>query len=434
MKIRPIITYLFIRNRRVSTGELGPDTQGYIYCRITVLGKDKEFATGLALTYGEWNLAAHRLRGKSVAAKQANEALTKLEDRLTDLAADLDRQGKSVTAQRLHQLYKKNGCATGLLPLFIDFLQEQEALVGVEISKATLGAHRARYGNLLAFLEAQGLTDLRPEEFTHNLADKMLYWLVGQRQFARNTALKNLQNVSQVLRWGVRREVLDKNPMDLYKYKLAEPKPLVYLTEEEIKSFSQLPLASKQLERVRDCFEFQCYTGLAYADMAALDMASQAETLPDGRRLLRVRRQKSTITHGYECVIPLLPEAERILAKYSDKLPVCVNQLYNKCLKQIGLFAGLDPEKCTSHVGRKTAGVLLLNAGIRMEVVSKFLGHSSVKMTEKVYAKILDKTVLNEFDRVFGAALPPALPAENGRVVPMWAEPTTDRKEVGACG
>jgi integrase/recombinase XerD len=419
MRIRPIITYIFVRNRRISVGELCADTQGFIYCRITVLGKDKEFATGIALTYGEWSVEAHRLRGKSVAAKQANEGLTKLEDRLNDLAADLDRQGKSITAQRLYQLYKKNGCTTGLLPLFADFLKEQESLVGIEISKATLGAHRARYGNLTDFLTAHGLTDLRPEEFTHNLADKLLHWLVGQQQFARNTALKNLQNVSQVLRWGVRRELLDKNPMDLYQYKLAEAKPIVYLTEEEVKALAKLPLASKQLERVRDAFILQCYTGLAYADLAALDIAQQAETLPDGRRLLRVRRQKSTITHGYECVIPLLPEAERVLALYGDKPPVCVNQLYNKCLKQIGLFAGLDPEKCTSHIGRKTAGVLLLNAGIRMEVVSKFLGHSSVKMTEKVYAKILDKTVLSEFDRVFTPAPVPEAPAA-GRVVQMW--------------
>jgi integrase/recombinase XerD len=421
MRTRPIITYIFVRNRRLSVGPLCAETQGFIYCRLTVLGKDKEFATGLALTYGEWSVEAHRLRGKSVAVKQANEALTKLENRLNDLAADLDRQGKPITAQRLHQLYQKNGAAHGLLPLFADFLTEQQALVGVEISKATLAAHRARYGNLVDFLTAHNLLDLRPEEFTHNLADKMLYWLLTQQGFARNTALKNLQNVSQVLRWAVRRERLDRNPLDLYRYKLAEAKPLQYLTEEEVRSLTSIPLASKQLERVRDCFVLQCYTGLAYADLAALDMASQAETLPDGRRLLRVRRQKSTITHGYECVIPLLPEAERILALYGDKLPVCVNQLYNRCLKQIGLFAGLDPDKCTSHVGRKTAGVLLLNAGIRMEVVSKFLGHASVRMTEKVYAKILDKTVLNEFDRVFAPTPPtPTIPDHSARMVPMW--------------
>lgn len=330
MRIRPIITFFFVKNRRLTPGEKTAATVGFLHCRITVLGKDKEFATGITLAYGEWSAEAQRLRGKSVAVKQANEGLTKLADRLNDLAADLDRQGKPVTASRLHQLYQKNGCTTGLLPLFADFLKEQESLVGVEISKATLGQHRARYGNLVDFLTAHDLTDLRPEEFTHNLADKMLYWLLTAQGFARNTALKNLQNISQVLRWGVRRELLDRNPMDLYRYKLAEAKPLVYLTEEEVQALARLPLASKQLERVRDAFVLQCYTGLAYADLAALDMAKQAETLPDGRRMLRVRRQKSTLTHGYECVIPLRPEAERVLALYADKLPVCVNQLYNR--------------------------------------------------------------------------------------------------------
>jgi integrase/recombinase XerD len=105
--------------------------------------------------------------------------------------------------------------------LFTHFLLEQKSLVGVKISTATTGQHRARFNNPTDFLQAHNLIDLRPEEFTHNMADKMLYWLVGTAGFGRNTTLKNLQNISQVLRWAVRRELLDKNPMKLYTYKLA---------------------------------------------------------------------------------------------------------------------------------------------------------------------------------------------------------------------
>ncbi|HEX8349569.1 MAG TPA: hypothetical protein VF598_06395, partial [Hymenobacter sp.] len=57
-------------------------------------------------------------------------------------------------------------------------------------------------------------------------------------------------------------------------------------------------------------------------------------------------------------------------------------------------------------------------------IVSKVLGHSSVTMTETVYAKILDKTVVQAFERVFGTA--PIAPApgfapeaETGRVIPF---------------
>jgi integrase/recombinase XerD len=416
MKTRPQILFLFRKDARHA------ERVGTIVCRITVRGISTSFSTGIRTMHEDWSLDAHRLRGRSVEAKRANEALTKLEDRLNDIAADLDRQDKIFTAKRLHQLYQKQGCSVSLLQLFVQFLGEKKTLVGVEVCGRTVSNHGTRHKNLSAFLEAHNLSDLRPEEFTHNLADKMLYWLIGVKQMGRNTALKNLQNISQVLSWGVRRDLLDKNPMALYSYKLSAPKDLVYLSLEEVEKLTAYPLVSAPLQRVRDSFIFQCWTGLAYADLAALNVAKQAEQLPDGRRLLRVRRQKSTLQKGYECVIPLLPEAERILALYKDNLPVPTNQVYNRFLKEIGAVVGLSQEQMNSHIGRKTAGVMMLNAGIRMEVVSKFLGHSSVKMTETVYAKILDKTLVAEFDRVFSPQPPPVLeePTQESKVVTMW--------------
>lgn len=416
MKTRPQILFLFRKDAR------HVERPGSIVCRITVNGKATTFSTGIRALREEWNSEAHRLKGRTAETKRENDSLTKLEDRLNDIAADLDRQDKVFTAKRLQQIYQRQGCSVSLLQLFAQFLAEKQTLINVEVCSRTVSTYRTRQKNLTDFLQAHSLSDLRPEEFTHNLADKLLYWLISTKM-ERNTAFKNLQNISQVLSWGVRRGLLDNNPMALYRYKLSGPKDIIYLTVEEVEKLAAYPLMSAPLQRVRDCFIFQCWSGLAYADLAALDLAKQAERLPDGRRLLRVRRQKSTLQKGYECVIPLLPEAERILALYKDNLPVPTNQVYNRFLKEIGAVVGLSQEQMNSHIGRKTAGVMMLNAGIRMEVVSKFLGHSSVKMTETVYAKILDKTLVAEFDRVFAsAALTPTRPNHSGRVVPMWQE------------
>ncbi|OGX80840.1 hypothetical protein BEN47_06170 [Hymenobacter lapidarius] len=379
------------------------------------MGRDRiEVATGIETTYGDWDGAASRVLGRTPAARTANESLVKMRDRLTDIVADLDRQNKPITAKRVQRVYLTNGAMLNMIELFQQFLAEQQGLVGVEISPATATAHKVRFGNICAFLQAHKLTELRPEEFTINMADKLLYWLMKAKGHKRNTALKNLQNVSQVLTWGVRREHLDKNPMVLYQYKLTAPGEIKYLTVGEI-GILRATCLPDYLARVRDCFLFQCWTGLAYADLYALNVARDAEYQTDAqgnlRRLLRVRRQKSTMHHGYECVIPLLPEAERLLSQYKGELPVPANAVYNRYLKEIGAVCGFSADKMTTHVGRKTAGVMMLNLGIRMEVVSKFLGHSSVKMTEKVYAKILDTTLVNEFDRVFSVTPLPTQPA-----------------------
>ena len=44
--------------------------------------------------------------------------------------------------------------------------------------------------------------------------------------------------------------------------------------------------------------------------------------------------------------------------------------------------------------------MVLLNKGISIEVVAKVLGHSSIRITESVYAKVLDKSVAEAFAKI----------------------------------
>jgi len=55
------------------------------------------------------------------------------------------------------------------------------------------------------------------------------------------------------------------------------------------------------------------------------------------------------------------------------------------------------------HTLRRTFGSDLLNRGVRIEVVSKLLGHADTRTTEQCYAELLDSTVRDEFHRALGA-------------------------------
>ncbi|RZJ88145.1 MAG: hypothetical protein EOO60_11420, partial [Hymenobacter sp.] len=387
------------------------------------------FETGLRTRADNWSsVAGGRVLGRTKADRHVEIQLVKLRDDLNDIHADLERQGKAVTARRMLDLYRDPRTHHTLLELMQQMLKEEKRLVGIEIAQITHTHHKSRFKKVAQFLAAHDLSDLHPSEFTHSMADKLLHWLLIDQRFARNSAIKGVQIVGMALNWGVRRELLDTSPMHLYKYKLAPPKEIIYLMAEDVAELSALALKDGPLQRVRDAFILQCWTGLAYADLLALNVRRDVEYYSDGqgirRRLLRVRRQKSTVSKSLECVIPLLPEAERILAQYHDRVPVFTNQVYNRYLKQLAPHIGMEPDKLTTHVGRKTAGVMMLNLGVRMEVVSKYLGHRSVSMTERVYAKILDKTLIEDFSRVFynatQAATPTTTPELTPRVVPMW--------------
>ncbi|WP_167856344.1 site-specific integrase [Hymenobacter metallicola] len=394
-----LIRFLFRAN---TTDKARPGT---ITVRVTVDGEQTTpFATEVKVLYKDWNPGQQRVKGRGEAADYANAKLKRVRDAFEELEDHFIREKTPYTAAALVKLYKAGGYSKlNLLELFDSFLQEKASLVDVEISTSTLAVYRTRRRSLEAFLKAREELDMRPETFDHNTADAYFHWLRLSKSAGKPYAQKTLECVKQVLLWGIRRKHLTTNPMAGYTMRKAAPKELIFLDLDELGRVSYYPFSLQAVQRAADCFVFQCWTGLAYADLANLRIPRDVSRGHDGRRWLKIVRQKSTMDKPYECIVPLLPEAERILARYEQQLPVISNQNYNRYLKEVAALCGLSVERLTTHIGRKTAGVLLLNAGVRMEVVSKILGHSSIKMTERIYAKILDKTIAEDINRVFGA-------------------------------
>lgn len=408
MKTRACMMF-WLRTDKVNKQGLAP-----LSCRLTVKGKRVEITTNIRVAPKDWNPVRKKVLGKTEAAMRDNSYLLQMQNRIDEIVADLDRQGKPATAQSIARIYRAGGTISpNMTALFQAYLTEREALVGVEFAPATIKQNKTASNRLSDFLKLHRLTDLRPEEMTHNMADKMVHWLLGTLKHKRASVNKVMRAVSQMLTWAVRREYIEKNPLHLYKYKRQAAGEIVFLTEGELAALVSLPLPTGRLATVRDCFALQCWTGLAYADLAALNVAASAEYRTDAsgtvRRLLRITRAKSTMEKGYEAVIPLQDEAERILALYSDCMPVPTNQEYNQALKELGALAGISRDKMHSHVGRKTAGTLMLNRGVPLTAVSKFLGHSNTLITQKLYAKLLDTTVVDAFGAVFGSAPAPIM-------------------------
>ncbi|KEQ30329.1 hypothetical protein N180_10290 [Pedobacter antarcticus 4BY] len=79
----------------------------------------------------------------------------------------------------------------------------------------------------------------------------------------------------------------------------------------------------------------------------------------------------------------------KVCLNKGNLLPVPSNQKMNEYLKEIADLCGID-KKLTSHIARHTFAttVTLLN-GVPIESVSKLLGHTNIRTTQR-YAKILD--------------------------------------------
>ena len=70
-------------------------------------------------------------------------------------------------------------------------------------------------------------------------------------------------------------------------------------------------------------------------------------------------------------------------------------QYVEQALQRIGERAGLT-RKLKPHTLRRTFGSYLLNKGLRLEVVSKLLGHANTAITERAYARLEDDTIRDE--------------------------------------
>lgn len=165
------------------------------------------------------------------------------------------------------------------------------------------------------------------------------------------------------------------------------------LTREEIERLKSAEMPTVCLSQVRDLFLFQTYTCMAYVDMVHFDSRLLKEV--GGQYVYSGKRAKT----GKDFCFVLLPAAVEIVRKYFGALPVISNQKYNCYVKMVMQAAGID-KPVTTHWARHTGATLLLNAGVSMDVVAKVLGHSSTSITKKIYAKILEETVVREMERV----------------------------------
>jgi len=160
------------------------------------------------------------------------------------------------------------------------------------------------------------------------------------------------------------------------------------LTPQEFEQLKKAKMPTNKLERVRDLFVFQTYTCLRYSDLARFN--NNNITIINGTEVYKCTQKKTRKV----ATIPLLKPTLDILNKYKGFLPIISNPKYNEYLKLVAQVSGIN-KPLSTHWARHTGATILLNDGVDLKVVSKICGHSSIKITEQIYAKLLDETVVN---------------------------------------
>lgn len=378
-----------IRSKRKTTHK---DLPHYISIRLRVNGvpAKSDIATGVSVaTVEDWDNKKQLIRGRADLTGAKNEQLKKMASDITEIFNLLRSQNKPVSAEIIKQIYtgKSEALITGLLQLYEAFVKQHDK----NVNKDTLRNWKCRQTAITAYVRQKlKRKDVELSEISPRWANDYYAWYQTTRKTGKSVAGRAIGALKTVLNFGVNDGALTTNPLSALTFERDPPKPIVYLNESEVAKIANCPFFDARLQQVADCFLLQCYTGMAYNEMLAFDAKKHLQTDSKGASWIIIYRGKTKEL----CRIPLLAAARVLLEKYDKKMPLITNQKMNTYLKEVGKLAQLDNyETLTTHVGRRTMGTFLLNKGVSIEVVSKVLGHASIKITERHYAALLTTTI-----------------------------------------
>lgn len=215
------------------------------------------------------------------------------------------------------------------------------------------------------------------------------------KDYSETHSKKSMKILKYFFALAVQDGKLQANPFGLLKIGQGTPeKEVKYLTQEEIEKIRNARIVSDRIDKVRDLFLFQCYSGLAFVDMAHLE-PSDVQRNNEGQYYIKKNRYKTNVQ--YTSV--LFRDAISIWEFYDGELPIISNQKYNSYLKELDDITGLK-RGLTSHMGRHSYACYCINElGIDFPTLAKMLGHTTTQMTE-IYGKIFDTTVFQKTKKI----------------------------------
>lgn len=351
----------------------GIDSKTPIYCRIKINGLSADFFTGLKIHSEHFDKEKQRFNiRKNKNYIIDNESLDSIYEDLKKIIV----RNPTFSAKDVKDFYiKKDVRQSTLVEIFDMYLQQVVYIKGLEIGTIK------KWQNVKKHLDEY----FKKQNFVKESSGIELYnYVKTKKKSSNNHAVRSVKYFCTAMDWAVKKGLLKENKMDVSGLRRDNKSEVKFLEDYQTKKLIEIPL-NGGIEEIRDLFIFICFTGFDYCDFKDFDPKRDVDFV---QKRIYWNRGKNT----NERILPLFPEARRIIEKYNYKLPVVTNTSFNKTLKVFGTWLGLK-FGLTTKIGRKTAGMWLLNEGVPMEVVQVILGHKDIRTTQRYYARILPKSV-----------------------------------------
>ena len=387
------------------------DKPTLILLRILYNGKRIKLSTGEAIHPKFWNSERQEVRRLYPSSMEINSLLKSMKSEIESIVRESLANKRPLSAQFIKEKFRaafqrgvRSDSFYDLFDLFIDTGKTTKV-------SGVIRSYISTKKRIQEFEEDTGY-EINFVTMDNGFYDKFLKYLIEKRNITNNTIGTHFKIIKTFLNWA-ENAGYNHNPA-FHKFKVFKEEAYdIYLTEEEIRRLEELDLSGrKSMEKIRDAFLLQCYTGLRFSDLKNL----KPENLKDDHITLGSIKTKERL------IIPLSSRARQIIERYPDlnfNLPG--NQAMNAALKEMAQLAGIiDSEQVVTyqgsnriektfpkyrligtHTARRTFITLSLEKGMRIEIVMKISGHKSMSSFKK-YIKLTDRVITSEMEKGWG--------------------------------
>jgi integrase len=238
-------------------------------------------------------------------------------------------------------------------------------------------------------------------------------WLRKEKKVNNTTINMRIRHLKTIWNIAIDEEIISNNLFKRYKMPKSEVTKVKSLSSEEIERFKNYHSKNTKMQYIADLFLFSYYVGgLNFTDIARLK-----DSNIDDKNMISFERKKT----GTFIRNSLTKEARDIIKKYYKKgniylFPILspnltekqkiskiksITRETNKRLKVIAKELNLSIKDITTYTARDTFATEMMRKDVPIKMVSKSLGHTTTKTTEKHYlGDYEDERKKKEFDKL----------------------------------
>lgn len=225
----------------------------------------------------------------------------------------------------------------------------------------------------------------------YNFLCKLENVFTTKLKFKHNTVCSNLSKLRAILNLAFKQKIIKENPFIHFKIK-GYQSTRQFLTKNDVLKIEEYrkDITNSEAQRnIASIFLFLCYTGIRIGDFQKINFNNITD---NGIEFIQHKTKVRVFVPLSSHTIQFIDFNQKRFTFYKIS-----GQKINDGLKEIATKTKIaKPISC--HIARHTFATLSLQLGLKIETISKLLGHTKTSTT-MIYAKMLDDYKKTEFEK-----------------------------------